>query len=116
MTLLTKEQILAADDRRFETVEVPEWGGAIRLAEMSAKQREDFYSLFPKVAAGDSALSRCAYLVATCAVDESGAPLFSQEDVAALGKKNGVIVERLFRHCMDLNVLTEKAAEEQRGN
>lgn len=116
MGLLTKpEEILAIDDRRFVEVEVPEWGGSVRLAEMSAKQREDYHVLF-KTVATERRLSLFAFLVAACAVDEAGDPVFAPEHIERLGKKSAHVIERLFQAASDLNVLTAKSAEEQRGN
>ncbi|MBI0320545.1 hypothetical protein JBF12_47905, partial [Streptomyces javensis] len=38
--LLGKQQILDAQDRRHEDVAVPEWGGSVRVAMMSARDRD----------------------------------------------------------------------------
>ena len=35
MALLTRDEILAADDIKTEDVEVPEWGGDVRVSVMS---------------------------------------------------------------------------------
>ena len=36
MHILTREQLIAAQDRRFKVVEVPGLGGAVRIASLSA--------------------------------------------------------------------------------
>lgn len=118
MGLLTKAAILAAEDRRYVVVDVPEWGGAVRVGEMSALQR-DRWSLEvvrQRDSGGVNSVSVRALVVAYCAVDEQGEPLFAPEDVEALGTKNGRAVDRVFAAAAELNVLTDKAAEDQRGN
>ena len=41
-TLLTKDEILRADDLRLERVEVPEWGGEVVLRTMTGTERDAF--------------------------------------------------------------------------
>ena len=40
--LLNKEQILNADDLTFEDVEVPEWGGTVRIRCLESTERDEF--------------------------------------------------------------------------
>ena len=40
--VLSKEQILQADDLKTETVEVPEWGGDVLLRELRGRERDAF--------------------------------------------------------------------------
>ena len=45
MTTLSKDQILAADDRKREQVDVPEWGGHVFIGTMSSRRRDRFEAL-----------------------------------------------------------------------
>ena len=42
MTLLFKTAILAAQDLQTEDVEVPEWGGAVRVRSFTGRERDAF--------------------------------------------------------------------------
>ena len=42
MTLLTKSAILAANDLKTQDVDVPEWGGAVRVRAFSGRERDAF--------------------------------------------------------------------------
>lgn len=69
--LLGKQQILDAQDRRHEDIAVPEWGGNVRVAMMSASDRdrweqETYGGDTPKV---DDFRAR---FVGLCLVDEMG--------------------------------------------
>jgi hypothetical protein len=111
MALLTRDQILAADDIKKETVQVPEWGGEVLIASMSGAARDEWeQSLI-----GDEKLrleNIAARLVAHCAVDESGARLFTGADIAKLGKKSSRALARCVKAAQRLNGLTGADLEE----
>lgn len=119
---LTKEQIIAANDRPTEEVEVPEWGGSVLVRGISASQRTKYeQALFKGFDADgkpiidmngvDQRLSLCAL----CIVDDSGAPLFSKEEVAVLGDKSGVALQRIFEVAQRLSGLGAGVAEATKG-
>lgn len=118
MALLTKAAILAAEDRRYETVQVPEWGGEVRVGSMTGLQRDRWEAAVLRYRSdgGDLNESVRALVVASCVVDEDGKPLFSLEDVASLGQKDARPLNRVFEVASKLNALTREAAEELRGN
>jgi len=41
---LNKEQILRADDLKTEEVDVPEWGGSVRVRVLTGTERDAFES------------------------------------------------------------------------
>ena len=98
---LSRDEVLGASDLKSEDVEVPEWGGVLRLRSMTGVERDAFEtSLFVEGEDGgerklDSRNMR-ARLVAATAVDEAGKTLFTKEDVEALGRKNAAALDRLF--------------------
>lgn len=117
MAFLTKQQILAANDKKYAEVSVPEWGGTVRIASMSAAQRDKYEMLYLKARSGGSdGSSLRSFLVAMCIVDEAGVPVFSAADVSALGDKSGNALDRVFAACTRLNVMTDDGVEEKRGN
>lgn len=99
--MLTREQILATTDLRTETVEVPEWGGAIRIREMSARRRSEF----EKLAAEQGDDYAVAWLVAESCVDEAGQRVFTQEDLEALREKSAAALLRVFHAAAQINNL-----------
>ncbi|WP_369040256.1 hypothetical protein [Stenotrophomonas maltophilia] len=113
--LLGKQQILDAQDRRHEDVAVPEWGGTVRVAMMSARDRDrweqDTYGGdTPRV---DDFRAR---FVGLCLVDETGERLFSDHDVAQLGAKSAAALDRVFRVAQTLNALGDAAVGELEKN
>lgn len=118
MPYLSKQQILEAQDRSFEDVEVPEWGGTVRIGTMTAAQRDRYEVLFAQARKDGAATSQSirALLVAACLVDEAGEQVFTMDEVEALGKKSGAALNRVFLRALDLNVLTKGAAERVAGN
>lgn len=117
--MLTKEQILSAADRKTEEVAVPEWGGSVLVATMSGAARDAWEaSLVTRKGAKveTNTTNMRARLVAACVVDESGAQVFSAEDIDALGQKSGAALERVCRVAQRLNALTGAELESAKGN
>lgn len=121
--LLSKEQILSKEDRKFEDVEVPEWGGSVRIAEMSGLARNRFeMSLLkyekgaPVFDDGEVVQDLEGYdvkLLAACIVDEEFKPLFTVEE---LGNKNGKIISRLQEVATRINAVAIDSVEEAAKN
>ena len=119
MTLLTKDQILKADDCSHEDIDVPEWGGSVRIIAMAACERDAFEaSMLDSKGKGDSKRLQNfrARFIARCIVDADNNRLFSDKDMVALGKKSAKPVSRIFDACQKLNGMTDKDVEELEGN
>lgn len=116
---LSKAQILASVDRRFDEVPVPEWGGKVRIAEMSALERSRFeVEAYAGVAEGkpvDMARYRI-HLAVHSIVDENGAAVFTAEDVEALGAKSYAALDRVSQAAAKLNGLMKEGAKAAEGN
>jgi hypothetical protein len=105
MALLGREEILAADDRKYETVECPEWGGEVRLKSISGTQRDAYEQSLIQSNGNDRKMNlrnARVKLIVLCAVDAEGRSLFSAEDVSALGRRNAAPIDRLFDTCKRL--------------
>jgi hypothetical protein len=114
MTLLSRDGILEADDTEYDTVPCPEWGGEVRLRSLRGAQRDDFEASLVTTNGADRKVNlknMRAKLIVLMAVDESGGRLFSNEDIAALGRKNAKPLDRLFDACQKLAGLGEKDVE-----
>jgi hypothetical protein len=120
MALLGSAEILAADDRPFELVECPEWGGQVRIATMSGAERDEFEAaLYGRAESGETALDRHArvLIVAYCATDAEGSRLFrNPAEVEALGQKSFRPIRRLVESALRLNALTVEAGEDLEKN
>jgi len=118
MTLLTKDQILGADDREAQEVEVDEWGGSVLVSSMTACERDAFEASMLD-SKGKGNVKRLqnfrSRFVAACIVDEDGNRLFSDKDIVALGRKSAGPISRLFEVCRELNGMTEEDIEEIEG-
>ena len=113
MALLGRDQILAAQDLPTVDVEVPEWGGTVRVRMMTGGERDAFEAGTitrhgRKIE--QNLVNIRARLVALCVVDEKGQRLFSEADAAALGQKSAAALNRVFNAAQQLNALTEEAA------
>jgi hypothetical protein len=119
MALLTRDQIWSADDITFEDVPVPEWGGSVRIRGMSGRERDAFEAASLVNRKGTQELNVKnirARLVAACAIDENGQPLFSSADVMRLSEKSAAALTRLFVVAQRLSGMTEDDVEELAGN
>lgn len=111
MTLLSKDQILQADDRKTEDVAVPEWGGTVRLRSLSGAERDEFENGIQQQVGNKqviNARNARAKLVALCAVDEAGQLLFSKADVIKLGSKSSLALQRVYDVACKMNGFTEE--------
>lgn len=108
---LSRDTILACDDRGLERVDVPEWNGSVFVRVMEPAARHEWHG----VASGGEALSSdemAVQLVILCACDGEGARLFSQDDAPALRQRSGSAIDRIAFKAAAVNRLTEKSREE----
>lgn len=111
MTILSREEILSADDRKLEEVEVPEWGGSVMVRTLSGKERDEYESGTIKIKNGKQEQdfeNFRARLVALCIVDEKGVRLFNSKDVTTLGNKSAAALQRVFDKCQALNAISDQ--------
>lgn len=117
--LLTREAILNAADLVTEDVEVPEWGGTVRVRGLTGSERDAFEQSIMEQRGRDVALNLRnirAKLVALSVVDEQGRRVFSDDDVKALGQKSAVALQRVFEVAQRLSGLRSEDVEELAKN
>jgi hypothetical protein len=116
---LTRDAILAAAALRTEEVDVPEWGGVVLVRELRGRERDEWEASLAvqrgKQMVPDVANMR-AKLVARCIVNGDLEPVFSQQDVAALGELSAAALDRVFEVASRLSGLSEADLEEMTGN
>jgi hypothetical protein len=111
---LKREQILKASDIKTIEVEVPEWGGTVRVRTMTGQARQEFQEAVntPK---GKLPKNMIEALVIATAVDDSGEPLFSAADLKEISKKSSIALNRVFEAAAELNGLTDKSVDKLAG-
>jgi len=119
MRVLTKDDILNADDLPRETIEVPEWGGSVIIRTLTGAERDEFEAsrfIVKGRSVKTNLVNLRARLISMCAVDEEGNRLFTSEDVRKLGKKSAKALDRLFEAAQRLSGLTPEDIEDMTKN
>ena len=117
MALLSRDAILAVVDLPMELVSVPEWGGEVNVRGLDGKDRDAFEaSLVMQNGEAVNLANIRARLAALCIVDEAGERLFSDADMAALGRKSGAALDRVFSVAQRLSGMSDAAVKELQGN
>lgn len=113
MALLTKEQIFNADDIETRDIEVPEWGGTVRVSMMTGRSRDLYEAGLFKGKDNDSSFDNLrARFLSHCVVNEEGDLMFSPGDLIQLGKKSAAALDRVFTAASELNGTSEDEMED----
>ena len=100
-------------------VNIPEWGGAVYVREMSGVER-DAFELASMVGEGKGThFSReniRARLAVACVCNERGELLFGPAQAAQLGQKSARALNRIWEVAAPLNGLTDADVEALAGN
>lgn len=117
--LLSADAILGVDDKTTADVDVPEWGGVVRVRALTGDER-DGYEASMTVEKGDrlerNPIGARARLVVRACVDAEGNRLFRDNQAPQLGQKNAAVLDRLWDKIADLSGMTTKAVEAAEGN
>ncbi len=130
---LTKQQILAADDCKRERLEVPEWAdptsddeadrkGEVWIRVMYGEERDMFEAEIYGFANRNGTPSKMSFrnvrakLGALVLCDKSGTRLFTDADVAVLGKKSGIALDRVLEAARRLNAMMDADVEDLAKN
>jgi len=118
---LNKAQILEADDIIMKEIPIPEWGGKVNVAMMSAAQRDEFEKAMIVIKEdGTSEQNRTNFRATLCAItmrNVNGNRMFnSPGEVIELGNKSAAALERVFVVSMKLNKIGEQDVEDLTKN
>lgn len=114
---LTAEQILKAEDvTDLVKVDVPEWGGELYVRVMDGASRDRWELSTSKALESPNTANVRASLVAATACDEKGKLLFAAGQVAALGAKSSVPLDRVYDIAKTINKLNDEDVEELEKN
>jgi hypothetical protein len=104
--ILSFDEIEAVDDRPVETIDVPEWGGAVQIRKLSKAQVTEATKA-AKTADGMDAAKWIDHLVCLSLV----APVIVPEQLPTLREKSNTAVERIHSKVMELNGIGGAALE-----
>lgn len=114
---LSREDVLAMDDRPTVAVVIPEWGGRSILVRTISALERDSWDLY-LVANADPETHRLrpaairATLVSLCACDVEGNRLFTDQDVEFLARKSAAAIDRIYEAARRLNKVSDADVEE----
>jgi len=114
--MLNRDDILKADDLPTQVVEVPEWGGAVRVRGLTGQERDKFEASVASVSGKMNLDNVRARMVALVCIDDKGKRIFSDKDVAALGQKSGIALDRIFEAARKLSGIGAGEVEVIRQN
>jgi len=107
MPVLDKSAIMAASDTKLEKVHVKEWKGDVYIKTLSGTERD----LFEDAYSTDRMKNfRPRFLVLTLC-DANGERLFTDAEVAELGKKSSAVIAKLFDKAWALNAFRTEDVE-----
>lgn len=113
--LLSQKDILDVEDLETQTIDIPEWGGVVRLKTMTGSERDSYEaSLFN----GDGKKQKMdlrnvrAKLVGRVLIDDNGVRLFSDSQIAILGNKSAAALDKIFAVAQKMNGFSDKDIED----
>ena len=112
MTLLTRDQILNAEDLKTEDIEVPEWGGTVRISVMAGRARDRYEAMLYESRDNNQFDNLRSKFLSQSIVNEDGNLMFTAGDIEALGKKSSSALDRVFQAASKLNGTSEDEMEE----
>lgn len=116
MALLSKLAILNAEDLKHEDVEVKQWGGTVRVRVMTGTERDEFRAMLASEEGSVPVGKFSAALLAATCIDETGARLFTLEDVEQLQEKSAASLDAPAAVAMRLNGLGGAAVDEAKND
>jgi hypothetical protein len=87
---LTADQILAAEDIATDDIEVPEWGGTVRVKGLTVHDLNEANRLATVAGEVDAEKITCMVLVFGCVE-----PRFTPDQVGLIAQKSAAVVNRL---------------------
>jgi len=107
--LLSRDDILNANDAKLEEIHIPEWNGNVYIRVMRAGERDKFEAECLNTTGKTNFRAK---LAALCVCDKDGDRIFTDADIAALTNKSAAALDRIFRHAIHINQMTSDDIEE----
>lgn len=111
-----REEILAAMQEsakclKTKTIDVPEWGRRITVAEMSVARAREFSKLIDQ----DGILSTVAWAIAGM-VNDDGSPMFSIKDIGLFDGVPNTAIRRISDAVIELNAFDKKPEDVEKNS
>jgi len=120
--VLTKDAILNSQDIETGVVEVPEWGGSVRLKVLTGAQRDEWEQEAQGRRRGEGKNAKMdtrglkASLLYRCIVDVEGDQMFGKEDLSLLNSKSSRALERVWDKAVEMNGIGDDEVAELEKN
>lgn len=114
--LLTLAALLAQPAFKSEEVEVPELGGAVLVRDIAAGDRDRLVAFFAQPDAGQRMWEYKRLVLALALCNEEGERLIPDDQVDALKRLGGTVIDRLFLVALRISGMAAESAEEARKN
>ena len=114
--MLTRDAILSSLPLETVEIEVPSLGDVVLLQEPSADGTIALHEMIQKCRDEGSLRGLREFLVVLCCVDEERKPLFTEEDVKALGSTANETVKIISDAAWELVGITKEKIEDVAGN
>ena len=117
--MLTRDQILNAQDIQTEEVHVSEWGGTVLVRALDGEERDALEASMIQGKGKNAQVNLKnlrAKLVARSMVDENGKRLFEDGDIPALAKKSAAALNRVYEVAQRLSGITPEDVDELTKN
>jgi hypothetical protein len=104
---LSRDQILEASDLKTEEVQVPEWGGSVRVRNLTGADRDAFedslVTTLPDGTRKPNLANMRTKLVVLTVVDDAGNRIFETSDVERLAAKSAAAIKRVYEAAERIN-------------
>lgn len=116
---ISREQFLSQKALRTRDIEIPEWGGLVRVKALSGAERDlieqkqfDQKGKSPRV----NVAGFRARLVVFGVVDPDGKRIFTEADIPAINEMDGGVIDRIATAVSELSGYTPAEVERLEGN
>lgn len=116
MTMLSRADILAANDLPTKTIKVPEWKGSVTLRAWSAETGVAIAKLSAEAAAMGFVEQLPEKILALSVINPDGTLMFTEDDLSALSKKSPAALHRVYHAAMALNNVSHAESDEAPKN
>ena len=109
--ILTVEAIIAAKDLKEEVIEVPEWGGSVKVRSFSKKAQQEVREL--ATVNDDIDPERLEMFMFIHGVID---PQFTDDTFELLRDKNAGVIDRILQRVMQLSVMDQESLTRAQEN
>lgn len=105
---LSAEDILAVEDSAIVPLDVPEWGGRVYIRTLTGEERDAFEISTTRINGKNreqNLQNVRAKLSAMAMCNDRGVRLFTDSQVAALGRKSSKALNRVFDKAVEVNAM-----------